>query len=110
MKGKVYLVGAGPGANDLISLRALNILGKCDTVVYDRLASEDFYKDLNCEKIDVGKKVGHHSVKQNEINEIIVQKALEGKTVVRLKVATHLFLAEVGKKLSLCRNTIFPMK
>ena len=85
MKGKVYLVGAGPGANDLISLRALNILGKCDTVVYDRLASEDFYKDLNCEKIDVGKKVGHHSVKQNEINEIIVQKALEGKTVVRLK-------------------------
>ena len=85
MNGKVYLVGAGPGANDLISLRALNILGKCDTVVYDRLASEDFYKDLDCEKIDVGKKVGHHSVKQNEINEIIVQKALEGKTVVRLK-------------------------
>ena len=40
---------------------------------------------MNCEKIDVGKKVGHHSVKQNEINEIIVQKALEGKTVVRLK-------------------------
>ena len=74
MKGKVYLVGAGPGANDLISLRALNILSKCDTVVYDRLASEDFYKDLDCEKIDVGKKVGHHSVKQNEINEIKLYK------------------------------------
>ena len=82
MKGKVYLVGAGPGANDLISLRALNILGKCDTVVYDRLASEDFYKDLDCEKIDVGKKVGHHSVKQNEINEI---KGFRGKDCSQIK-------------------------
>lgn len=99
MRGKVYLVGAGPGANDLISLRALNVLKRCDTVVYDRLASEDFYRDLDCEKIDVGKKVGHHSVKQNEINDIIVQKALEGKTVVRLKGGDPFIFGRGGEEI-----------
>ncbi|MDD6489975.1 MAG: uroporphyrinogen-III C-methyltransferase [Clostridia bacterium] len=85
--GKVYLVGAGCGDYDLITLRGLKLLKQCDTVVYDSLIDNrliDFVLP-NTEKICVGKRAGHHSEKQENINKILVQKANEGKTVVRLK-------------------------
>lgn len=85
--GKVYLVGAGCGDYDLITLRGMNLLKTCDTVVYDSLIDSrllDFTADTT-EKICVGKRAGHHSEKQERINEILVENALNGKTVVRLK-------------------------
>lgn len=86
-QGKVYLVGAGCGDYDLITLRGKSLLEKCDVVVYDSLIDSrllDFVPN-NAEKICVGKRAGHHSEKQENINNLLVQKAREGKTVVRLK-------------------------
>ena len=85
--GKVYLVGAGCGDYDLITLRGMNLLKVCDTVVYDSLIDSrllDFTADTT-EKICVGKRAGHHCEKQERINEILVENALNGKAVVRLK-------------------------
>lgn len=86
-KGIVYLVGAGPGDTELLTLKGEKRLRNCEVLVYDRLANEDFLELIpsGCEKIYVGKVVGNHSWKQEDINEIIVKKALEGKRVVRLK-------------------------
>ncbi|MBN2038457.1 MAG: uroporphyrinogen-III C-methyltransferase [Spirochaetes bacterium] len=83
--GIVYLVGAGPGDNGLISDKALQLLNKADCVVYDYLSSHSFVEKLSCEKIYVGKKGSDHTLPQEKINELIVRKAKEGKKVVRLK-------------------------
>lgn len=85
--GRVYLVGAGCGDYDLITLRGQSLLKQCDTVVYDSLIDSrllDFVPD-NSEKICVGKRAGRHSETQENINNLLVQKAKEGKIVVRLK-------------------------
>lgn len=87
MKGKVYLVGAGPGEKELITVKGKKLLEECGAVVYDSLASEQLldYVGEDCERIFVGKRSGFHSMEQEKINAILVEKALEGKTVVRLK-------------------------
>ena len=86
-KGIVYLVGAGPGDPELITQKGMRLLRTCEVVVYDRLASPRLLEEVPeaCERINVGKVVGNHSIKQEEINQILVAKALEGKRVVRLK-------------------------
>lgn len=85
--GKVYLVGAGPGDYKLITLKGLELIEKCDVVVYDRLSSPKIlnYAKNECEFIYVGKKAGNHTMKQDDINELLGKKAMEGKNVVRLK-------------------------
>ncbi len=86
-KGKVYLVGAGPGDPGLVTLKAVKVLKKAEVVVYDYLASKRLldYAPREAERIYVGKKGGCHTMTQEEINELLVKKALEGKVVVRLK-------------------------
>lgn len=86
-KGQVHIVGAGCGKADLITVRGLNLIKSCDAVIYDDLIDENLlnFAPENAEKIYVGKRSGNHSAKQDEINGIIVKKALEGKDVVRLK-------------------------
>ena len=86
-KGFVWLVGAGPGDPGLITVRGRELLRQAEVLVYDRLASAEFLKEApkKCEKINVGKEPGRHGKTQEEINEILVKKALEGKMVVRLK-------------------------
>lgn len=86
-KGMVYLVGAGPGDKELITVKGLRLLRDCEVVVYDRLASAKLLEEVSadCEKINVGKRVGQHVVTQEEINRILVEKGLAGKRVVRLK-------------------------
>lgn len=86
-EGKVYLTGGGCGDADLLTLKAWKVLHKCDTVVYDSLVSEELlqWTPPDCEKIYVGKRYGCHSMGQPEINALLVEKAREGKTVVRLK-------------------------
>ncbi|MGB9936854.1 MAG: uroporphyrinogen-III C-methyltransferase [Methanobacterium sp.] len=82
----VYLVGAGPGDPELITLKAINALKKADVVLYDKLANEEILKYAEGAKlIYVGKQAGHHSKTQNEINEILVKEAEENDVVVRLK-------------------------
>lgn len=85
--GTVHLVGAGPGASDLLTLRAAKLLARADVVVYDYLVNPDIRRLCNpgCEMIDVGKAPGRHSISQEEILDILVEQAKAGKMVVRLK-------------------------
>ncbi len=85
--GKVALVGAGPGDAGLLTVRGAELLKRADCVVYDRLLNKDFLeltKD-NCEKIYVGKENHHHTMPQDEINQLLFDKAKECELVVRLK-------------------------
>jgi uroporphyrin-III C-methyltransferase/precorrin-2 dehydrogenase/sirohydrochlorin ferrochelatase/uroporphyrin-III C-methyltransferase len=86
-KGIVYLVGAGPGDPDLLTVKAHRLLTTADVVVYDRLVSENIInvipQGVKC--IYVGKKTGRHTVPQDEINELLVTIASSGRNVVRLK-------------------------
>ena len=85
--GKVYIVGAGPGHPELLTLKAAELLRTCDVVVYDRLIQEEVLAlaKPSAEKIYMGKPVGRHETRQQEIHELLVRKAREGKVVVRLK-------------------------
>ncbi len=87
MMGKVYLVGAGPGNPGLITVRGKELLEQADCVVYDRLVSPELLNitKADCEKIYVGKKNHHHTMKQEDINALLVEKAKGKKCIVRLK-------------------------
>jgi len=84
----VYLIGAGPGDPELITLKAINILKKADVIIYDRLANEEILEYAKDAKlIYVGKKAGEHYKSQGEINQIIVNEAKDknNSVIVRLK-------------------------
>lgn len=85
--GKVYLIGAGPGDPGLLTLKGKEILSIAEVVIYDYLVNPELlnYCKESAEKIYVGKKGGEHTLPQNKINELLVNKAKEGKLVVRLK-------------------------
>ena len=86
VSGRVYLVGAGCAGRELLTVRALELLHSCDTVVYDALIDPELLIEApQAEKLPVGKRAGRHSEPQESINALLVKKALEGKTVVRLK-------------------------
>ena len=98
--GKVYLVGAGPGPAELLTLKAAELLRKADVVVYDRLI-QDCVLTLaspSAERIYMGKPVGRHESRQDEVNEILVRKASEGKQVVRLKGGDPFVLGRGGEE------------
>mgnify|MGYP000309576996 CR=1 FL=1 len=86
-RGKVYLIGAGPGDPGLITVKGLRCLESAEVVVYDHLANEELLGSVRkgAEKFYVGKKGGDHTLSQEKINELIVAKAREGKSVARLK-------------------------
>ncbi|SPE43186.1 Uroporphyrinogen-III C-methyltransferase (modular protein) [Candidatus Sulfopaludibacter sp. SbA3] len=85
--GKVYLVGAGPGHPELLTVKAVKLLEASDVIIYDRLIQEEVLAlaKPSAERVYLGKSVGIHESRQQEICQILVRKAREGKTVVRLK-------------------------
>ncbi len=86
-RGTVYLVGAGPGDPDLLTVKAKRVLEKADAVIYDRLINKKIlsYAGKDAEFIYVGKTPGNHALSQENINELLVKKAREDNVVVRLK-------------------------
>lgn len=102
-RGKVWLVGAGPGDSGLFTLKGFAVLQQADTIVYDNLVGSGVLAMIptGTEMIDVGKKAGNHPVPQNEINEILLEKAVEGKKVVRLKGGDPFLFGRGGEELEL---------
>jgi uroporphyrinogen III methyltransferase/synthase len=86
-QGMVYLVGAGPGASDLVTVRGKELIQQCDVLVYDYLVYDELltWTRRDCEKTYVGKKSGYHSKPQVEIEKLLIEEAKAGKMVVRLK-------------------------
>ncbi|MCP4257628.1 MAG: uroporphyrinogen-III C-methyltransferase [Planctomycetes bacterium] len=86
-KGFVYLVGAGPGRADLITVRGAEVLKKADCIIYDKLANPALlrFAPASAEILHVPKRTGSNSVTQQEINKLMLEQALAGRTVVRLK-------------------------
>ena len=104
-KGKVYLVGAGPGSPDLLTVKAQRVLGEAEVVLYDQLAGG--VKALlpgRAELIDCGKSGSRHTLEQEEIERIMVEKAREGKRVVRLKGGDPFLFGRGGEELDALRQ------
>jgi uroporphyrin-III C-methyltransferase len=87
MPGKVFIVGAGPGKRDLLTLKALKVIMEADVILYDDLIGEvvDLLKETKAQLISVGKRKGVHKFEQEEINRMLSELAKKGKKVVRLK-------------------------
>ena len=112
MKGKVTLVGAGPGDPGLLTLRGAEVLQTAEVVIYDRLVGEKILNLIpaHAERIPVGKEPRLHPVPQSSINEILLQKALEGKNVVRLKGGDPFLFGRGGEELELLRQNSVPFE
>ena len=90
MSKKIYLVGAGPGELDLLTLKAVKIIEKADIILYDALVNEEVFQFAKeaCLKINVGKRKGKHLKRQEEINELLVDYGKKYEIIVRLKGGT----------------------
>lgn len=98
--GKAYLVGAGPGRPDLITVRGLRVLQQADVVIYDRLVAHELLAETppHTKCIFVGKRAGHHLVPQPEINALLIKYVQEGRRVVRLKGGDAFVLGRGGEE------------
>lgn len=104
--GIVWLIGAGPGAEDLLTLRAQRLLQEADVIVHDQLVPAAVIEmgRRDAERISVGKKAGHHSFTQAQINTLIVRLAREGKRVARLKGGDPMVFGRAGEEVAALRK------
>ena len=103
--GKVWLVGAGPGDPELLTLKAARVLAMADVLVHDRLVSSDII-DLapdSARRLYVGKRKSNHSLPQGDVNDLLVALAREGLTVVRLKGGDPFMFGRGGEEMLACR-------
>lgn len=110
--GSIALVGAGPGARDLLTLRAVERLQEADVIFYDRLVDEDVLElaRRDAERVFVGKHVGTHAWPQERINAVIVAEARKGRRVVRLKSGDPGIFGRAGEELSAAREAGLPVE
>jgi uroporphyrin-III C-methyltransferase len=103
--GSVWLVGAGPGDPELLTIKALKALGRADVVVHDGLVSDEILElaPAAARLINVAKRKSRHTLPQEEINRLLVAFALEGLTVVRLKGGDPFVFGRGGEELEACR-------
>ncbi|MHC5082847.1 MAG: uroporphyrinogen-III C-methyltransferase [Planctomycetota bacterium] len=103
-KATIYLVGAGPGDPGLITVKGLDLIKRADCVIYDGLANPAMlgHARKDAELISVAKRSGHHSVKQPEINALIVEKAKQHRTIVRLKGGDPCLFGRAAEEIKAC--------
>lgn len=102
MSGKVYLVGAGPGAADLLTVRALRLLQRADVVLHDALVTDEILALLRtgAEVVDIGKRRGQKLLTQDEINQLLIAYAETHATVVRLKGGDPAIFGRMGEEIA----------
>ena len=112
MTGRVTLVGGGPGRADLLTVAAVRALGAADVVLYDRLAPYEALAEFApaAELVDVGKRPGHHAISQHEIEALLVEHALAGRQVVRLKGGDPYVLGRGGEEVLACHRAGVPVE
>jgi len=104
--GTVYLVGAGPGDPDLLTLRAARLIEAADLIVHDGLVDASILTlaSTNAERISVAKSRSRHTMKQEDINALLVREALAGRDVVRLKGGDPFIFGRGGEEMDACRQ------
>lgn len=104
--GRVWLIGAGPGDPDLITVAGLKLLQAADVVVHDRLGAPALLVECRQDalKIDVGKRAGKHALPQSEINALLAQHAMAGRNVVRLKGGDPFIFGRGGEEMVMLRQ------
>ena len=108
--GKVWLVGAGPGDIGLFTLKGLKVLEQADVVVYDSLVGQGVLSRIpeNARLINVGKRASHHIMRQENINQVLLEEAQRGLRVVRLKGGDPFLFGRGGEELELLRENGIP--